>query len=270
MSMRTSDVTGYPPERLAKRGASIAAVFVVWWAITAVGVPTLPSPQVVADQSVALLGTPGYWHAVTVSLMRVFLAFAVAVLTAVPLGILMGWSQPFADLTFPSVEMLRPIPPIAWLPASILIMPALTIWFGIGSVEIKTNVIFITFLGAFFPILLNTIDGMQDVETEFPRAAKSLGADRLQVFRHVYLPASLPAIHTGMIVGMGLAWVNLVAAEMLAASGLGYLTWSSYTAGNYATIIVGMISIGALGYASSSVVRFLGSSVLGWQAENGE
>ncbi|MFT4889246.1 MAG: NitT/TauT family transport system permease protein [Halobacteriales archaeon] len=270
MSIRMKDVADYPPDRLAKRGASIAAVFVVWGVITAVGVPTLPSPRAVADQLVALLGTPGYWSAVTVSLTRVYLAFAMAVLTAVPLGILMGWSQPFADLTFPSFEMLRPIPPIAWLPASILIMPTLTVWFGVGSVEIKTNVIFITLLGAFFPILLNTIDGMQDVETEFPRAAKSLGAERLQVFRHVYLPASLPAIHTGMVVGMGLAWVNLVAAEMLAGSGLGYLTWSSYTAGNYATIIVGMISIGVLGYLSSSIVRYLGSRYLGWQSDSDE
>lgn len=260
---------GYPPARLAKRGVSIVLVLVVWWALTVVGVPTLPTPTEVAAQFGNTLGSAIYWNAIGLSVARVYLAFVLAALLAVPLGLLMGWSQPFSDLTFPSFEMLRPIPPIAWLPATILVMPILQVWVGFSTFQVRTAVVFITFLGAFFPILLNTIDGMQDVDEEFSRAADSLGADERQIFRHVYLPSSLPYIHTGMVVGMGLAWVNLVAAEMLAGAGIGYLTWSAYTGGNYAAIIVGMITIGVLGYASSAVLRALGGYFLRWQPENG-
>lgn len=267
--MSTQDATfhlaGYPPARIAKRTVSILLVLAVWWTLTVLGFPTLPTPVAVVTQFVAMIGAASYWNAVLISVVRVYLAFVAAVALAVPLGLLMGWSQPFADLTFPSFEMIRPIPPIAWLPATILVIPTLTVALGIATVELKLSVLYITFLGAFFPILLNTIDGMKSVDVEFSRAAESLGAQRKHVFRHIYLPASLPSIHTGMVVGMGLAWVNLVAAEMIAGGGLGYITWSSYTAGDYPRIIVGMISIGVLGYGSSALLRTLGERLLVWQ-----
>lgn len=260
-------IRGYPPRRVGKRAVSVLLVVAIWWALTLVGFPVLPTPTEVAIQFAEMLPTSAFWGAVAVSTLRVYGAFVAALLLGVPLGLLMGWSRPFADLTFPSFEMIRPIPPIAWLPATILVMPIVpVVAFGTGF-QVKTNVLFITFLGAFFPILLNTIDGMQSVEDGYNRAAESLGASRRHVFRHVYLPASLPAIHTGMVVGMGLAWVNLIAAEMIAGSGLGYITWSSYTGGNYPTIIVGMLAIGVLGYVSSTLVRGLGDRLLGWQAE---
>lgn len=262
-------VGGYPPARIAKRVASIAFVLLAWWAVTVVGFPVLPTPPEVAAKFVDLAGSAHYWDAVVVSVARVYVAFLVAVALAVPLGLLMGWSDWFADLTFPSFEMIRPIPPIAFLPVAILLMPIVQVSLGFRVLEAKVSVLFITFLGAFFPVLLNTIDGMHDVDHEFSRAAESLGADRKQTAWHVYLPASLPYIHTGMVVGMGLAWVNLVAAEMLAGTGIGYLTWSSYTGGTYSTIIVGMISIGVLGYASSVLLRVLGNYLLGWQEASG-
>jgi NitT/TauT family transport system permease protein len=268
--MSTQDTTvrlgGYPPARLGKRAGSILLLLAVWWGLTVVGFPTLPTPTAVATRFAELLGTRTFWSAALASTTRVYVAFVAAVLVAVPLGLLIGWSRPFADLTYPSFELIRPIPPIAWLPATILVMPVLTVAVGGGSLRVKTSVLFITFLGAFFPVLLNTIDGMRGVETDYSRAAESLGADPRHVFRHVYLPASLPAIHTGMVVGMGLAWVNLVAAEMIAGGGLGYITWSAYTAGSYPTIIVGMIAIGALGYGSSALLRALGDWLLGWQS----
>jgi NitT/TauT family transport system permease protein len=259
------DLVGEFPVRRAKNAVSVVAVLVVWALLTLSGLlSVLPSPQAVAVAFVDLLVTGTYWNAVFLSTGRVVVAFLLATLLAVPLGLLIGRSPVFADLTFPSLEMLRPIPPIAWLPLTILLFPALQVSVGVATWKVKANVLFITGLGAFFPILLNTIDGVKDVDIDYSRAAESLGASDRQVFRHVVLPAALPDVYTGMVVGIGLAWVNLVAAEMIAGAGLGFLTWAAYTAGNFATIIVGMISIGILGYLSSALVRVAGDRLLDW------
>lgn len=257
-------VDGFPVER-AKNAVSVVAVLVVWELLTLSGVlSVLPSPQTVAVTFADLLTTGAYWNAVFLSTGRVVAAFLLATLFAVPLGLLIGRSAVFADLTFPSLELIRPIPPIAWLPLTILLFPALQVSLVVVSWKVKANVLFITGLGAFFPVLLNTIDGVKGVDVDYSRAAESLGADDWQVFRHVVLPAALPDVYTGMVVGIGLAWVNLVAAEMIAGAGLGFLTWAAYTAGNFATIIVGMISIGVLGYLSSTLLRVAGDGLLDW------
>jgi NitT/TauT family transport system permease protein len=254
----------FPGER-AKSAVSVVAVLVVWEALTLSGfLSVLPTPQTVALEFADALTTGAYWNAVFLSTGRVVVAFLLATLLAVPLGVLIGRSPVFADLTFPSLEILRPVPPIAWLPLTILLFPAVQLSIGIATVSVKANVLFITGLGAFFPILLNTIDGVKGVDVDYSRAAESLGADDWQVFRHVIVPAALPDVYTGMVVGMGLAWVNLVAAEMIAGAGLGYLTWSGYTAGNFAVIVVGMISIGVLGYLSSGLLRSAGDRLLAW------
>jgi NitT/TauT family transport system permease protein len=257
-------VDGFPLRR-ARNVVSVLAVLVVWELLTLSGLlSVLPSPQTVAVAFADLLTTGAYWNAVFLSTGRVVAAFLLATLFAVPLGVLIGRSSVFADLTFPSLEILRPIPPIAWLPLTILLFPALQVSLFVASWKVKANVLFITGLGAFFPVLLNTIDGVRDVDVDYARAAESLGADDWQVFRHVVLPAALPDVYTGMVVGIGLAWVNLVAAEMIAGAGLGFLTWAAYTAGNFANIVVGMISIGVLGYLSSGVVRVAGDRLLAW------
>jgi NitT/TauT family transport system permease protein len=263
-SRRFKFLDGFPVRRL-KNVASVLAVLLVWELVTVTGLlSVLPTPQTVAATFADMVVRGSYWNAVFLSTGRVVVAFLLAALLAVPLGLLIGRSPLFADLTFPSLEILRPIPPIAWLPLTILLFPSLQVWVGVATLDVQANVLFITGLGAFFPILLNTIDGVKGVDVEYSRAAESLGADSRQVFRHVILPAALPDIYTGMIVGTGLAWVNLVAAEMIAGAGLGYLTWSGYTAGNFAAIIVGMISIGVLGYASSGALRLLGDHLLPW------
>lgn len=276
MATDTTDRSGFDsvggvPVRRAKNAVSVVAVLVVWELLTVTGfLSVLPTPQAVVIEFADLLTTGRFWNAVVLSSARVAVAFLLATLLAVPLGLLVGRSRVFADLAFPSLEMLRPIPPIAWLPLTILLFPALQVWVGVTTLSVKANVLFITALGAFFPILLNTIDGVKGVDVEYSRAAESLGAGDRQVFRHVVLPAALPDIYTGMVVGMGLAWVNLVAAEMIAGAGLGYLTWSGYTAGNFAAIIVGMISIGVLGYVSSGALRAAGDRFLTWNQDTGE
>ena len=241
--------------RLVRIG-SILAVPVLWFVASRFGiVPSLPSPVEVATAFVAELYREDFWISTVRSTIRVLGSFVIAAAIGIPLGLLIGRYTVFADLTFPALEMLRPIPPIAWIPFTILVLPAA-----------ELSIMFITFLGAFFPILLNTIQGARGVEVEFSRAAQSLGATPYQTFRHVIYPSALPAIHAGMIVGMGLAWVNLIAAEMVAGgTGLGFLTWSAYTSGSYPIIIVGIITIGLLGAASSTLVRWFANWQIGWQ-----
>lgn len=259
------------PMRQGRRLVSIVAVIAVWALVTNLGwFSELPTPTDVVVTFAASLTEPAFWRAAVQSTLRIYGSFVVAAVIAVPLGLLIGWNLGFADLTFPALEMLRPIPPVAWIPVVALVFPVVSVGTGAFGYPVQTGIVFITFLGAFFPILLNAIEGVRSIDEEFPRAARSLGTTPMQTFRHVVYPGALPSVHAGMINGMGLAWVNLVAAEMIAGSGLGYLTWSSYIAGDYATIVVGMASIGILGYVSSLLVRRLGSRRLPWTAARGD
>lgn len=239
---------------------SIAGLLGLWLIVATVGPETLPGPIAVAGAFADVATESGYWNSVVLSTLRVYGAFLLAVLVGVPLGLLIGWSVVFGDFVFPALELLRPVPPIALIPVAILAIPTLNLF----GTAVESGVVFITFLGGFFPILLNTIDGVRSIDEEYQRAAETLGAGVGQRFRHVVYPAALPSIHTGMVVGMGLAWVNLIAAEMIAGGGLGFLTWSSYTGGSYPVILVGMITIGALGFVSSSIIRRLGERQLPW------
>lgn len=260
-----SIVGGIDLARRARRLVAVAAVLALWALATNLGLLTeLPSPIDVATTLAAQLAEPSFWGSVVVSTARIYVSFALAALVAIPLGLAIGWNRVFADLAFPALETLRPVPPVAWIPVVALVFPVVSVGAGETSYPVETGILFITFLGAFFPILLNAIQGVKGIDEEYPRAAQSLGTTPTQTFRHVVYPGALPAIHAGMVSGMGLAWVNLVAAEMIAGSGLGYLTWSSYIAGSYATIIVGMISIGLLGYLSSLLVRRIGARRLPW------
>jgi NitT/TauT family transport system permease protein len=173
---------------------------------------------------------------------------------AVPLGLVMGRFRFVRDVVFPVSEVLRPIPAIAWVPMSIMLWPTN-----------EESIVFITFLGAFFPILLNTLHGMAMVDPVFVRAAQCLGAREAAIFREVYFPSSLPHIFTGLTVGMGVAWVSLIAAEMISGQfGIGYFTWEAYSLVQYSDIALGMICIGVLGLGSSAAIRGIGRLVMPW------
>ncbi len=155
---------------------------------------------------------------------------------------------------FPTAEVLRPIPAIAWVPMSIMLWPTA-----------EGSMVFITFLGAFFPILLNTMHGVAMIDPVLVRAARSLGASQRALLVEVILPGSLPYAFTGLSVGMGVAWVSLIAAEMISGQfGIGYFTWESYSLIQYADIAVGMITIGLLGLACSGAIRALGRIAMPW------
>jgi ABC-type nitrate/sulfonate/bicarbonate transport system permease component len=187
------------------------------------------------------------------SLKREIVAFAWAS-SAIPLGIVMGWSKAVNEQVDPIVEVLRPVPPLAWIPLSIL-------WFGIGDMQNQ----FIIFLGMFFPILLNTIAGVKNIEPNLVRAARCLGASEGRLLRRIVLRAALPQIITGIRVGLGVGWMALVAAELVGAnSGLGFLINDARTLLRTDIVIVGMITIGIVGLAIDRTIRVLGKRTMPW------
>jgi NitT/TauT family transport system permease protein len=129
----------------------------------------------------------------------------------------------------------------------------------------EESIIFITYLGSFFPILLNTLHGMTQVDPVLVRAAQCLGARERAIFTEVYFPATLPHIFTGLTVGMGVAWVSLIAAEMISGQfGIGYFTWEAYSLVQYPDIVLGMVCIGVLGLGSSALIRGIGRAIMPW------
>ena len=166
----------------------------------------------------------------------------------------MGWSSRFRAVVDPLLEFVRPIPPLAWIPLSIL-------WFGIGDVQI----VYIIFLAAFFPVVLNSLAGARDVDTYLVRAGLSLGARPRELFTTVVLPAALPHIFTGMRVGLGIGWMALVAGELVAApSGLGYMINNARTLFRSDYILLGMVLIGVLGLVLDYLMRQAARIVMPW------
>jgi sulfonate transport system permease protein len=199
--------------------------------------------------------TPEYYMDIWVSTRRVTLAFFLATGIGVPLGLFLGWSDRFKQYVFPVFELLRPVPPLAWVPLAIVMFK--------GS---ETPVIFLTFLASFYATALNTMLGVQSIDVSYIRAAHCLGATRWQVFRHVIVPGAMPFIFTGLQISVGVAWFSLVAAEMISGQyGLGYLINTSYTMVRYPTIIIGMITLGIVGYVTSAAVRVVGDYLMQWR-----
>jgi NitT/TauT family transport system permease protein len=199
--------------------------------------------------------TPVYYEHIWASLRRIAIAFFLATTLGVPVGLLLGWSRTFREYVFPVFELLRPIPILAWVPLAIIVFS--------GS---ETPVIFLTFLASFFATALNTRLGVKSIDSQYVLAAGCLGASRWQTFWHVIVPGSLPFVFTGLQISIGVAWFSLAAAEMVSGQfGLGYLINTSYTMVQYPTIIIGMLTLGMAGYATSAAVRFAGHRFMIWR-----
>jgi NitT/TauT family transport system permease protein len=199
--------------------------------------------------------TPEYYMHIWVSTRRITIAFFLATVIGVPLGLFLGWSERFKQYVFPVFELLRPVPPLAWVPLAIVMFK--------GS---ETPVIFLTFLASFYATALNTMLGVKSIDVSYIRAANCLGATRWQVFRHVIVPGSMPFIFTGLQISVGVAWFSLVAGEMVSGQyGLGYLINTSYTMVRYPTIIIGMVTLGIVGYITSAGVRLVGDYLMQWR-----
>ncbi|MCL2123368.1 MAG: ABC transporter permease [Desulfovibrionaceae bacterium] len=240
------------------RGITAIVIFTALWEIsTHLGLPIIgnvPSPSSVIKSLIVQVQLPYYWQSWWDSMVRILTGFVVAQIIGVPLGLLLGINYIARSSMYPIFEIMRPVPPLAWVPVSVIFWPTP-----------EMSMIFVTFLGAFFTVVLNIVEGIRSIDVRYIRAAYSLGSSNQDVFWRVLLPASLPSVVVGMTVGMGITWAVVVAAEMIASqTGLGFMTWRGYVAGEFPVIIVGMMSIGIAGYISSAFIRFIGSKMTPW------
>jgi ABC-type nitrate/sulfonate/bicarbonate transport system permease component/CRP-like cAMP-binding protein len=196
-----------------------------------------------------------YYQHIGMSVWRVAQAFFLATALGVPVGLLLGWSRRFKEYVFPVFETLRPIPILAWVPLAIVMF-----------IATESAVVYLAFLSSFFATALNTMLGVQSIDESYVRAANCLGASRWQVFRHVVVPGALPFIFTGLQISIGVSWFSLVAAEMVSGQyGLGYVIWTSYVMVRYPTIVIGMVTLGLVGYTTSALVRIAGDYLMEWR-----
>jgi len=201
------------------------------------------------------LFSPIYYEHIMVSCRRILIAFTIATCLGVPLGLFMGWSKVFRDYTFPILEVLRPIPILAWVPLAILMFSGF-----------ETPVIYLATLASLFVTTLNTLLGVDSIDEEYFRAARCLGSKPYHVFWHVVIPGSLPFIFTGLQISIGVAWFSLVAAEMVSGEfGLGYMIMDSYMNITYVTMVIGMLTLGFVGWVSSALVRLAGDRMMQWR-----
>lgn len=253
-----------------RRGILAIFVFLVVWQFGALiddwtgydmlGIGLVPPPVDVLITWADVVPNIGYWQSWVASFQRVLAGFLVAMLVGIPFGLLLAVNKYFRGIFFPPFEILRPIPPLAWVPASLIFWPTN-----------EMSIAFVTFLGAFFTIVINVLGGARAIDVRYLRAAQSMGASQWHLFYRIILPGTLPSIFTGAAVGMGITWEVVLAAEMISGGGtqggggLGFFIWSSYMGGSLEHIIVGMISIGIAGYLCSSSIRKLGIFFMPWR-----
>jgi len=243
-------------------GMSLFSFFVLWWWV-AVSDPrgVLPTPQDIFTTIIRIASTnerdfTGHVFSdhVASSLFRVFYGFILAAAVAIPVGLLSGWSLYAESISKPIVELLRPIPPFAWIPFAIIFF------------RDPFDSVFIVYLGAFFPILLSTTAGVKAVDSILIDAAKTLGARRQQLYSKVVVPASVPHIMTGIRIGLGIGWMTIVAAELVGVKGggLGVYIHSMSDIGRFENVFAGMFIIGIIGFLMITTATFIERRLSRW------
>jgi len=249
-------------------GAGFPLALVVFWHVAVVvsGTKLVPTPHMVGVMmyDFSFGGVYGDAFSGTIlthlaaSMQRVYGGFLLAVAIGIPLGLLIGKIMIFRQLLDPTLSLLRPIPVTAWLPLSM-------VFFGLGP----RSAVFLVFLGAFYPILLNTIFGVRSVDARLFEAANMLGCDGTRMFRQVVLPAALPSIFTGLRLGHGFAWILIVVGEMTGVpTGLGSVIMDGRTLSRTDLVITGMIVIGVAGFVCDRLIVALNNRVLRWSPQH--
>jgi len=237
---------------------SIICLFILWHLGSTSdlsGVKEIPTPMDVAETFwKGYLLSLKYWSNWSASFERVFYGFILAQIIGIPTGILFGLNDRIRSIVFPVFEIMRPVPPLAWVPLSILFWPTN-----------ESSIVFITFLGAFFVIVINIYEAIRHIPNQYMWLATSLGAQQRHLFFRIVLPAVIPSIAAGMTLGIALTWEVVIAAEMIASDrGLGRLTWEGYVSSTPAVTVIGMISIGLAGYLSTLIVSSVEKKMMPW------
>lgn len=243
--------------RSVRAGLGLAAFFGFWQAVSSIGLVDdflLPSPVAVAEALWVLAVDGSLWIHLGASLQRVAIGFLLACVAGLALGLVCGWWRTVSDFVRPVVEALRPIPPLAWIPITIL-------WFGLGDAASY----FLVFLGAFFPAFVATFTAVRGLDRNQMNAALCLGARPWQLFWDVLIPASLPIILPGLRIALGVGWMCVVTAELIAAqTGLGYLIQQSRMLFQINNVVAGMVTIGLVGFAMSAILERIERRVNAW------
>ncbi len=242
------------------RVLSLVAAVVAWQLLTAnhirlwIRFDTLPTVTQILHTLRLQLQTDTYWLDLGQSLIRILSGFGLAAAIGVATGVALGRSRWFADIFGPLTELARPIPAIAIVPVAILLFPT-----------DEAGIVFITFLAAYFPIMVSTRHAVRALPTIWEESVRTLGGSRWDVLVRVVLPGSLPGVFSGLSVGIGVAWICVVSAEMISGRlGVGYRTWQAYTIVDYPGVFVGIITIGVLGFATSAAIELLGRRATRW------
>ncbi|MDG4667663.1 ABC transporter permease [Mycobacterium sp. 236(2023)] len=242
------------------RIASVAAAIGLWQLLTANDVrlwlrfDTLPTVSDIVAAFAVRVATTDYWLDLGQSLIRILTGFALAAIAGVVTGILLGRSAKFANVFGPLTELARPIPAIAIVPVAILLFPT-----------DEAGIVFITFLAAYFPIMVSTRHAVRALPTLWEDSVRTLGGNSWDVIVRVVLPGILPGVFGGLSVGIGVAWICVISAEMISGRlGVGYRTWQAYTVLAYPEVFVGIITIGVLGFVTSAAVELIGRRVTRW------
>jgi NitT/TauT family transport system permease protein len=242
------------------RLASVAAAIGLWQLLTAGHVrlwlrfDTLPTVTEIVGALTRALGADAYWLDLAQSLIRILTGFGLAAVVGVATGIMLGRSRLIGDLLGPLTELARPIPAIAVVPVAILLFPT-----------DEAGIVFITFLAAYFPIMVSTRHAVRALPTLWEDSVRTLGGGRFEVLTQVVVPGILPGVFGGLSVGMGVAWICVISAEMISGRlGVGYRTWQAYTVLAYPQVFVGIITIGVLGFATSAAVELAGRRLTRW------
>ncbi|MGW6956104.1 ABC transporter permease [Streptomyces chartreusis] len=242
------------------RALSLLAALGLWQLLTTLDVQLwlrfdqFPSVTDVARKFGERLGDGAYWQDVTDSLRRIVTGFLLAAGLGVAAGVAVGRSRWAADLIGPVLEVLRPVPAIALVPVAILLFPSN-----------EQGIVFITFTAAFFPVLVATRHAVRALAPVWEEAVLTMGGGRWRVLASVVLPGALPGIFGGLSVGIGVSWICVISAEMISGEyGIGYRTWQDYTVIDYAGVFTGIVSIGLLGWLTSTLVELLGRRLTHW------
>ncbi|WP_084478503.1 ABC transporter permease [Nocardia jejuensis] len=242
------------------RTASVLAAIGAWQFLTAnnirlwVRFDTLPTVTEIVRAFRHQLGTDAFYLDLGQSLIRILTGFGLAAVFGVSIGVALGRSRWFSDILGPLTELARPVPAIAIVPVAILMFP-----------DDEAGIVFITFVAAFFPVMVSTRHAVKALPTIWEDSVRTLGGSRWDVLRQVVLPGSLPGVFSGLSVGIGVAWICVISAEMISGRlGVGYRTWQAYTIVDYPGVFVGIITIGVLGYLTSAAVELIGRRVTHW------
>lgn len=254
---RSRPLAGLMVNRSVRAGIGLAAFFLFWQAVTGLGIVDgflLPSPLDVAKALWDMAVDGSLWVHLAASLQRVAVGFLLACVVGLALGLVCGWWRTVSDFVRPVVEALRPIPPLAWIPITIL-------WFGLGDAASY----FLVFLGAVFPAFVATYTAVRGLDRNQMNAALCLGAKPWQLFVDVLIPASLPVILPGLRIALGVGWMCVVTAELIAAqTGLGYLIQQSRMLFQINNVVAGMVTIGLVGFAMSAILERIERRVNAW------